>query len=81
MSCIIGVVLYRISLSKVRGNAVVKRGVVLRGFRFLILSVSEHHVKILFGDFFAKLLKEDIFKPTSENESLHEISNASGFRK
>jgi hypothetical protein len=56
-------------------------GVVLRGIQPLILSVSEHYIKILFGDFFGKLLKEAIFKPTSENESPHEISNASGFRK
>ena len=35
-------------------------------------------MKIIFGDFFAQLLREDIFNPTSENNSLHERSNASG---
>jgi hypothetical protein len=33
------------------------------------------HMKILLGDFSAKVGKEDIFKPTIGNESLHEISN------
>jgi hypothetical protein len=28
---------------------------------------------ILFGDYNAKVGREDIFKPTTENESLHEI--------
>jgi hypothetical protein len=32
-------------------------------------------MKILLRDFSAKVGKEDIFKPTIWNESLHEISN------
>jgi hypothetical protein len=32
-------------------------------------------MKILFGDFNAKVGREEIFKPTIGNESLHEISN------
>jgi hypothetical protein len=32
-------------------------------------------MKILLGDFTAKLGREDIFRPTIANESLHEISN------
>jgi hypothetical protein len=32
------------------------------------------------GDFSAKVGKEDIFKPTVVNESLHEISNDNGVR-
>jgi exonuclease III len=35
----------------------------------------KYHMKILLGDFNAKVGKEDIFKPTIRNESLHEISN------
>jgi hypothetical protein len=34
----------------------------------------KHHMKILLGDFNAN--REDIFKPTIGNKSLHEISNS-----
>jgi hypothetical protein len=37
-------------------------------------------MKILLGDFNARVGKEDIFKPAIGNESLHEISNDSGVR-
>jgi hypothetical protein len=37
-------------------------------------------MKILLGDFNAKLGKENIFKPTNENESLHQDSNDNGVR-
>jgi hypothetical protein len=40
----------------------------------------KYKMKILLGDFNAKVGKEDIFKPTIGNESLHEISNDNGFR-
>jgi hypothetical protein len=40
----------------------------------------KYHMKILLGDFNAKVGTEDIFKPTIENESLHEISNDNGVR-
>jgi hypothetical protein len=32
-------------------------------------------MKILLGDFNVKVGRKDIFKPTTENENLHEISN------
>jgi hypothetical protein len=35
-------------------------------------------MKILLGDFYAKLGREDIFKPTIGNESSHEIINDNG---
>jgi hypothetical protein len=35
-------------------------------------------MKSLLGDFNAKVGREDIFKLTIENESLHEISNDNG---
>jgi hypothetical protein len=38
------------------------------------------HMKILLGDFIAKVGREDTFKPTVSNESLHEISNDNGVR-
>jgi hypothetical protein len=37
-------------------------------------------MKILLGDHNAKLGREDIFKPTIGNESLHEINNDYGVR-
>jgi hypothetical protein len=37
-----------------------------------------YHIKILLGDFNAKVSREDIFKSTVGNESLHEISNDNG---
>ena len=35
----------------------------------------KHHVKILLGDFNAKGERENILKPTTGNESLHQDSN------
>jgi len=34
-----------------------------------------YHMKILLGDFNAKVGRENIFKPTFRNESLHHDSN------
>jgi hypothetical protein len=40
----------------------------------------KHQIKILLGDFNAKSGREDIFKPTIKNKSLHEDSNNNGVR-
>jgi hypothetical protein len=40
----------------------------------------KYHTKTLLGGFNAKVGKEDIFKPTIGNESLHEISNDNAVR-
>jgi exonuclease III len=40
----------------------------------------KHPMKILLGDFNAKVGREDVFKPTIGNESLHEIGNDNGVR-
>jgi hypothetical protein len=40
----------------------------------------KYHMSILLGDFIAKVGREDIFKPTIGNESLHEINNDNGVR-
>jgi exonuclease III len=40
----------------------------------------KYHMKILLGDFNAKVDREDIFKPTIGNEGLREISNDNGVR-
>jgi hypothetical protein len=37
-------------------------------------------MKILFGDFNSKVGREDIFEPTTGNESLHEINNDNGVK-
>jgi hypothetical protein len=43
-------------------------------------SIPKYHTKILLGDFNVKLRREDIFKPTVGNKSLHESSNDNGVR-
>jgi hypothetical protein len=40
----------------------------------------KYHMKILFGVFSAKVGREDLFKATIGNDSLHEISNDKGVR-
>jgi len=40
----------------------------------------KYHMKILLGDFNAKVVRENIFKPTIGNESLHQDSNDNGVR-
>ena len=40
----------------------------------------KYHMKILLGDFNAKVGREDIFKPIIGQESLHQDSNDNGFR-
>jgi hypothetical protein len=37
--------------------------------------INNNHMKILLGDFNAKVGKENIFKPIIGNESLHQDSN------
>jgi len=40
----------------------------------------KYHTKIVFGDFNAKVGRENFFKPTIGNEGLHEDINDSGVR-
>jgi exonuclease III len=40
----------------------------------------KYHMKILLGDFNAKIGREDIFKPKIRNANLYEISNDNGVR-
>jgi len=40
----------------------------------------KYHMKILVGDFNAKVGRENIFKPTIGNASLHQYSNDNGVR-
>jgi hypothetical protein len=41
---------------------------------------TKYHMKILLGDFNAKVGREGIFKQRNENEKLNEISNGNGVR-
>ena len=52
----------------------------VRAGGFIIFFSMEKETKILFGHFNAKLGREDIFKPTNENDSLHQDSNDNGVR-
>jgi hypothetical protein len=40
----------------------------------------KYHMEILVGDFNAKVVQQDNFKPTIGYESLHDISNDNGVR-
>jgi hypothetical protein len=40
----------------------------------------KYYMKILLGDFIAKIGMEDIFKQTAENKSLHESCSSNGVR-
>jgi hypothetical protein len=42
--------------------------------------LPKYHMKVLLGDFSAKVCREDIFKPTIGNKSWHKISNDNGVR-
>jgi hypothetical protein len=48
------------------------------GLRHVFGQYNRYGMKILLGDFSAKVGREDILKPTVKNESPHEISNATG---
>ena len=40
----------------------------------------KYHMKIILGNFNAKVVRENIFKPTIGNKSLHQDSNDNGIR-
>ena len=43
--------------------------------------LPKYHMKIMLGDFNTKLGREDIFKPTIGNGSLHQDSKCNGVRR
>ena len=46
----------------------------------VFVHLPKYHIKIQLGDFNAKVGRENIFKPTIGNESLHQDSNDNGVR-
>jgi hypothetical protein len=46
----------------------------------VFIKFPKYHMKLLLGDFNAKVGREDISKPTIRTESLHEISSDNGVR-
>jgi hypothetical protein len=66
-------------MHKVRRKVIVQK-TILRGTKQVFDHFSKHHMKILLGDIKAKLGKEDNFKPTIGNGSLHQDSNDKGVR-
>ena len=57
-----------------------KKWWVKRGIRASVHQFPKYHMKILLGDFNAKVVRENIFKPTTGQESLHQNSNENGVR-
>jgi hypothetical protein len=49
-------------------------------FEHIFHKFPNYHMTILLGDFNAKVFREDIFKPVTGIESLHEIINDNGVR-
>jgi hypothetical protein len=49
-----------------------------KDLEYVFSKFFKYHMNILLDDFNAKVGREDIFKPTVENESLHKISNNNG---
>ena len=47
---------------------------------FFFNHIPKYHMKILLGDFKEKVGRENIFKLTIGNESLHDVSNDNGVR-
>jgi len=52
----------------------------LWGFKEGFDHFPKYHIKILLGDFNAKVERENIFKPTTGNESLHQDRNDNGVK-
>jgi exonuclease III len=75
---------YNIKVSNVNASSEEKSYDSKDGFDEKLEQVSDHfpkyHVKILLGDFNAKVGRKNIFKPTLWNESLHQVKNNNGVR-
>jgi hypothetical protein len=56
------------------------KGSFYEGLEHVLNKIPKYRMNISLGDFNAKVGREDIFKLTVGNESLHEISNVNGVR-
>jgi hypothetical protein len=66
-------------MNEMRRKMIIKRQF-LWGIRAVFEDFPKYHIKILLGDCNVKVCREDIFKPTVRNESLHQDSNDDGVR-
>jgi hypothetical protein len=57
----------------------VRKAVFMKNYSKFYYYFPQYHMKILLEDFNAKMGRENIFKPTTGNESLHQDINGNGF--
>ena len=57
---------------------IIQKTVFMRNYSRFLNIFLKYHKKILFGDFNAKLERDDIFKPMTGNGVLHQDSNDNG---
>ena len=67
-------------MHQVRKKVRSQKIVFMRNYSRFFYHFPKYHVKILLGDFNAKVGREIIFKPTIGQESLHQDSNDNGVR-
>ena len=75
-----GVTSFCMCMHRLRRKMMTQRTVFLKNQSTCFDHFPEYHTKIQLADFNAKLGREDIFKPTTGNDSLHEDSNDNGVR-
>jgi len=59
---------------------IIQKTVFLRNYSRFFYHFPKYHIKILLGDFHAKVERENIFNLTIGNECLHQDSNDDGVR-
>jgi hypothetical protein len=62
-------------MNQVKRKVIIQKTVFNEGFEQVFHLFYNYQIKILLGDFNAKVGREDIFKPTIGNKSLHQDSN------
>jgi hypothetical protein len=67
-------------MHQVRKEVTIQKTVFMRKYGMFAIIFYKCHKKILLGDFIAKVGRENIFKPTIGNVSIHEDSNDNGVR-